>query len=175
MGYHSHFSLHGNTKWVEIPLDGCRNKFLEWILERKCLHVSTIRICCEGTRTKHMQTRKFLIWPNKASRAWYNKITKNLLKLNYKHCNLDDTTLFVNKIGRSIMFLVVYVDDLLMPRNNENYIASIKQYLKKRFEMVDIGHIHNYLGIEFTQHIKYIFISRKKYVGELLNRFRMVE
>ena len=56
---------------------------------------------------------------------------------------------------------------------NENYIASIKKDLKKCFEMADLGHLHHYLGIEVTQHPKYIFIFQKKYVGELLNKFCM--
>ena len=73
------------------------------------------------------------------------------------------------------MYLVVYVDDLLMTGSNESYIASIKKYLKKIFEMTDMGHLHYYLGIEVTQHPKYIFLSQKKYVGELLNKFCMIE
>ena len=87
------------------------------------------------------------------------KITEHLLKLNFKHYNLDDATLFVKKVGRSIVFLVVYVDDLFITGNNEDYIASIKKDLKKYFEMTDRGHLHYYLGIEVTQHPKYIFIS----------------
>ena len=74
-----------------------------------------------------------------ASQAWYGKLTKHILKINFKHYNLDDATLFVMKFGRSIVFLVVCVDDLLMTRNNEYYIASIKKDLKKC-----LGHIHYY-------------------------------
>ena len=37
--------------------------------------------------------------------------------------------------------------------------------------MTDLGQLQYYYGIEVTQHPKYIFISQKKYVGELLNRF----
>ena len=60
------------------------------------------------------------------------------------------------------MYLVVYIDDILMTWNNESYIASIKKDLKKIFEMTDMGHLHYYLGIEVTQHPKYIFLSEKK-------------
>ena len=101
-----------------------------------------------------------------APRAWYEKLTEHLLKLYFEHFDLDDATLFINKVGRFVMYLVVYVDDLLMTRNNESYIASIKKYLKKIFEMKDMGHLHYYFGIEVTQHPKYIFLSQKKYVGE---------
>ena len=89
-----------------------------------------------------------------APRAWYEKLTEHFLKLNFKHYNLDDATLFVKKVERSIVFLVVYVDDLLMTENNEDYITSINKDLKKCFEIIDLGHLHYYLGIEVTQHPK---------------------
>ena len=61
--------------------------------------------------------------------TWYEKLTKHLLKLNFKHFNLDDATLFVKKVGKIVVHLVVYVDDMLAPWNNERYIASIKKEL----------------------------------------------
>ena len=70
---------------------------------------------------------------------------------------------------------MVYVDDLLMTGNNESYISSIKKDLKKIFEMTDMGHLHYYLGFEVTQQPKYIFLSQKKYVGELLKKICMTE
>eukprot|EP00253_Pinus_taeda_P009050 PITA_09050 len=59
--------------------------------------------------------------------------------------------------------------------NNESYIASIKKELGKSFKMIDLGYVHYYLGIEVTQHPKSIFLSQKKYIGDLLNRFGMTE
>ena len=59
-----------------------------------------------------------------APRARYEKSTKNFLKLNFKHYDLDDATLFVKKVGKIVVYLVVYVDDLLMKGDNESYIAS---------------------------------------------------
>lgn len=73
-----------------------------------------------------------------------------------------DGTLFVNKVGKVGVCLVVYVHDLLMARNNENYIASINKELRKGFEMIDLGCVHYYLGIEVTQNQKCIFLSQKK-------------
>ena len=70
--------------------------------------------------------------------------------MNFKHFDLDDATLFVNKVGKTIVYLVVYIDDLLMIGNNESYIASIKKELNKDFKMTDLGHLHYYLGIEVT-------------------------
>eukprot|EP00253_Pinus_taeda_P017663 PITA_17663 len=64
-------------------------------------------------------------------------------------------------------------DRLVKKGKNESYIASINKELGKSFEMTDFGYAHYYLGIEVTQHSKSIFLSQKKYIGDLLNRFGM--
>eukprot|EP00253_Pinus_taeda_P014960 PITA_14960 len=91
---------------------------------------------------------KSLYGLKQALRAWYEKLTEHLLKLNFKHYDLDDATLFVKKVGKTVVYLVVYVDDLLMTGNNESYIASIKKELRKGFEITDLAYVHYYLGIE---------------------------
>ncbi|MCY6488042.1 reverse transcriptase domain-containing protein, partial [Actinobacillus pleuropneumoniae] len=64
---------------------------------------------------------KSLYGLKQALRAWYEKLTEHLLKLNFKHYDLDDTTSFVKKVGKTAVYLVVYVYDLLMTGNNESY------------------------------------------------------
>ena len=118
---------------------------------------------------------KSLYGLKQAPRAWYEKLTEHLLKLNFKHYDLDDETLFVKKVSKIVVYLVVYVDDLLMTEKNESYIESIKKELGKSFEMTDLVYVHYYIGIEVTQHPKSIFISQKKYIGDLLNRFGMTD
>ena len=54
-------------KWVESSSDGCEDCFLEWRLERECLHVSAKRLCCERKRTKGMQACQILVWPKKSA------------------------------------------------------------------------------------------------------------
>ena len=41
--------------------------------------------------------------------------------------------------------------------------------------LTDLGYVHYYLGIEVTQHPKFIFVSQKKYIGDMLNNFGMTE
>jgi len=65
------------------------------------------------------------------------EIIEHLLKINLKHYGLDDATLFVKKVGKTVVYPVVYVDDILMTGNNESYIASRKKELRKGFEMTD--------------------------------------
>lgn len=91
-------------------------------------------------------------------------MTEHLLKINFKDYYIDDATLFVNNVGKTFVYIVVYVDDILMTRKNENYSASIRKELGKGFEMIDLGYVHYYIGIEVTRHLKFTFLSQKKYI-----------
>jgi len=64
---------------------------------------------------------------------------------------LNDPTLFVKKVGRSVVYLVVYIDDLMITGNNDDYIASVKRELMKFFDIIDFGLLHYHLGIEVDQ------------------------
>ena len=93
----------------------------------------------KGQEQKVCKLVKSLYVLKQAPWDWYEKLIEYLLKLNYKHFNLDDATIFVKKVGRSVVYLFVYVGDLLITGNNDDYIVSIKRELKKVFDMTDFG------------------------------------
>jgi hypothetical protein len=64
--------LHRKKVLIMRRLFPCGDHFIEWRLERECLHVSTRRFCCEGTRIESMQAHQILIWPetSTASLVW---------------------------------------------------------------------------------------------------------
>jgi hypothetical protein len=64
--------------------------------------------------------------------------------------------------------VLVYVDDLIVTRNNEGDIELNKHHLKTKFDIKDIGQLKYFLGIELAYSIKDLFISQRKYILELL-------
>eukprot|EP00253_Pinus_taeda_P027688 PITA_27688 len=164
------FALEAQNGWKFHQMD-VKIAFLNGDLKENIFMSQPEGFAVKGHEHKVRKLVKSLYGLKQAPRAWYEKIYEHLLKLNFKHYDLDDETLFVKKVGKIALYLVVYVDDLLMTGNNESYIASINKELRKGFEMTDLGYVHYYLGIEVTQHLKSIFLSQKKYIGDLLNRF----
>eukprot|EP00253_Pinus_taeda_P029221 PITA_29221 len=168
------FALAAQNGWKVHQMD-VKTAFLNGDLKENVFMSQPEGFAVKGHEHKVCKLVKSLYGLKQAPRAWYEKLTEHLLKLNFNHFDLDDATLFVKKVGKTVVYLVVYVDDLLMAGNNESYIASIKKELGKSFEMTDLGYVHYYLCIEVTQHPKSIFLSQKKYIGDLLNRFGMTE
>jgi hypothetical protein len=115
---------------------------------------------------------KALYGLKQAPRAWYAKMDAYLQKVGFLRSELDDT-LYVQLQGNNLVILVMYVDDLLVIRNNDDHISQVKKELKIGFEMTDLGLLHYYLGVEVIQKERSIFISQTKYVSELLKKFGM--
>jgi hypothetical protein len=54
----------------------------------------------------------------------------------------------VKKTDHGIVVIVIYVDDLIITRDNDADIFNLKKLLKQEFEMKDLGELRYFLGIE---------------------------
>ncbi|MGV7597603.1 reverse transcriptase domain-containing protein, partial [Mycobacterium kansasii] len=61
----------------------------------------------------------------------------------------------------------MFVDDIIMMGDDENEINSIKQRLTIEFEVIDLGSLRYFLGIEVAKSSRGIFLSQRKYVINL--------
>ena len=77
--------------------------------------------------------------------------------------------------GKHFVIIVLYVDDLIITRNNEYHIKHVKGELQVGFKTIDLETIHYYLRVEVTQCPNNIFLSQTKYATNLLNKFGMEE
>ena len=69
------------------------------------------------------------------------------------------------------MVVSLYVDDLVFTGSDEQMFADFKASMKQEFAMTDLGKMKFFLGVEVVQNDKGIFLSQKKYVLEILERF----
>ncbi|CAL2256803.1 unnamed protein product [Prunus armeniaca] len=77
--------------------------------------------------------------------------------------------------GSAIVFLVLYVDDILMFGNDIGMFTSVKLWLSKTFSMKDLGNASYVLGIKIYRDRtrKLIGLSQSLYVDKVLGRFQM--
>ena len=82
--------------------------------------------------------------------------------------------MFIKSDEKGKMFIVcLYVDDLIFNGNCTLMFDEFKKSMMNEFEMTDLGMMHYFLGIEIVQSDVGIFLSQKKYVRDILNRFQM--
>ncbi|XP_015167594.1 uncharacterized mitochondrial protein AtMg00810-like [Solanum tuberosum] len=93
--------------------------------------------------------------------------------MGFQKCPYEHT--LVVKIGENGKMLIacLYVDDLIFTGNSSIIFYVFKKCMMNEFEMSDLGKMHYFLGLEVVQSDEGIFVSQKKYVREILNRFEM--
>ena len=67
------------------------------------------------------------------------------------------------------------MDDRLITRNNDEIIQECISKLKATFEMIDLGLLHYYLGMQVYQYKDCTYLSQSKYISDILQKFGMEE
>lgn len=65
----------------------------------------------------------------------------------------------------------LYVDDLLITGSDIDALSKFKVETKAKFDMTDLGPISYFVGLQITQLVEGIQLSRRNYVYEMLKRF----
>nr|GEY52716.1 reverse transcriptase, RNA-dependent DNA polymerase [Tanacetum cinerariifolium] len=103
----------------------------------------------------------------KASRAWFECLSKALFDLGFKGSK-SDPSLFIYSRRHTLMYILVYVDNIIITGNNKGTIDNIICQLGSAFALKDIRPLNYFLGIEIGPHVSDILLSQKMYILELL-------
>jgi histone deacetylase 1/2 len=85
----------------------------------------------------------------------------------------DDTSLFYFRKGDLVMFVLIYVDDIIVASSSSEGACLLKA-LKSDFALKDLGDLHYFLGIEVTKLRDDILLSQTKYSNDILRRTCMM-
>lgn len=80
----------------------------------------------------------------------------------------NEPTLYIKRQGENDLLIVrLYVDDMIYVGSSSSLINEFKVYMKKKFEMSDLGMLHYFLGLEVKQVEDGIFVSQRKYATDI--------
>ena len=74
-----------------------------------------------------------------------------MVKLDFTKSNYDSCIYFKYVTSDCLIYLLLYVDDILIAYKNLIEIHKIKQMLGSEFEMKDLGSAKKILGMEITR------------------------
>ncbi|GKA07055.1 putative RNA-directed DNA polymerase [Tanacetum coccineum] len=100
-------------------------------------------------------------------RTWFERLSKALFDLGFKGSKTDPS-LFIYSCGDTLLYILVYVDDIIVTGNNKGTIDNIICQLGSAFALKDLRPLNYFLGIEIVPHVSDILLSQKKYILELL-------
>src|ERR1041385_765029 len=111
-----------------------------------------------------------------ASRSWNIRLKEVVKSFGFIE-NEKETCVFKKFSGSSIVFIILYVDDILLIGNDIPMLEAFKDSLKNSFAMKDLGEEAYILGIKIyrDRSRRLIRLSQCTYIDKVLKRFNMHE
>ena len=110
----------------------------------------------------------------KASRSWNLRFNESVKGFGFVK-NEDEPCVYKKISGSAILFLVLYVDDILLIGNDIPALQSVKSLLGKCFLIKDLGKAAYILRIKIhrDRSKRLIGLSQSAYIDKVLKRFSM--
>lgn len=131
----------------------------------------------EGIKAENYQVcklHKSLYGLKQSSRCWFERFNQTLESNGFKSSSVDRCLYILDKgsVNRNI-YILLYVDDILIITMDINTMKSFKDYLMKQFQMVDLQEIKVFLGIKIKRSENKISLDQSSYLKGVLNKFNM--
>lgn len=117
---------------------------------------------------------KALYGLKQAPRSWNEQFDSFIKSIGFSRSKVD-TCMYQMNVKGSVVYLLLYVDDIILASDQMYLIEKLKQQLSKRFEMTDMGELKIFLGLKVDRDKSKgtLKISQSKYISNLLERFGM--
>ncbi|KAA3486843.1 retrovirus-related Pol polyprotein from transposon TNT 1-94 [Gossypium australe] len=165
-------ALAAQNSWPIFQLD-VKSAFLHVNLKEEVFVEQPPEYVKHGNEHKVYRLNKALYGLKQAPRAWYSCIEAYFLKEGFLKCSYEHTLFTKVGDGGKMIIVCLYVDDLIFIGSDVAMFNKFKKSMMIEFDMTDLGMLHYFLGIKVVQSTARIFISQKKYVQEILDRFQM--
>ena len=108
---------------------------------------------------KVCKLKKALYELKQSPKVWFGKFGKVMKNMGYRESQGDHTLFIKHSDSGGITTVLVYVDDIILTRNDENERQTLRQCLTKEFEIKELGKLKYFRGIEVAHSKQGIFIS----------------
>ena len=93
--------------------------------------------------------KKSLYGLKQAPRAWYDRLCNFLIENDFKRGQVDPT-LFRRTLGKDILVVQIYVDDIIFGSTNASLFKEFSKLMQDEFQMSMMGELKFFLGIQIN-------------------------
>ena len=164
-------SLAAQHQWPLRQLD-ISNAFLHGFLKEDVFMVQPPGFVHSAYPNHVCKLHKSLYGLKQAPRAWFERFTSHLLTIGFT-ASTADPSLFVFRQGSTLLYLLLYVDDIILTGNSTAAVHSLITQLAAIFELKDLGPLRYFLGLQIDYGTDCLFVHQRKYITDLLSKFNM--
>ncbi|KAD4179844.1 hypothetical protein E3N88_28435 [Mikania micrantha] len=123
---------------------------------------------------KVCKLKKSIYGLKQASRSWNLHFDEKIKEYGFIK-NEDEPCVYMKTSGSIVVFLILYVDDILLIGNHIPILKDVKSWLSKCFAMKDLGEAVYILGIKIyrDRSKRLIGLSQSAYIDKVVKRFSM--
>ena len=118
--------------------------------------------------------KKSIYGLKQASRSWNICFDQVIKSFDFNHCT-NESCVYKKLDGSVVVFLVLYVDDILLIEIDVGVLSFIKVWLSSQFNMKELGEAGHILRIKLLRDCKnrMLGLLQATYIGNILARFSM--
>jgi len=157
--------------WSLCQLD-VQNAFLHGLLEEEVYMKQPLGYVNPQYPDYVCRLDKALYGLKQAPRAWHARLSGKLQSLGFAPSKADTSLFYYNKKGHSL-FVLVYVDDIIVASSSPQATSALLKDLQTDFALKDLGDLHYFLGIEVKRKDGSLLLSQSRYASDILSRSGM--
>ena len=162
-------SLAVTRGWCLRQLD-VQNAFLHGVLEEEVYMKQPPGFENKKCPSFVCKLKKAIYGLKQAPRAWYSRLSSKLLDLGFV-MSKSDTSLFIYRKGSVEIYMLIYVDDIIVTSSSHEAVRVLLQALKQDFALKDLGDLHYFLSIEVERKQNGdLLLTQRKYANDILAR-----
>ena len=159
---------------LELHQMDVKTAFLNGDIDETIYMVQPENFVSGDTKRMVCKLKKSIYGLKQASRQWSYKFHQVIISSGIE-MNMVDDCIYHKFSGSKHIYLVLYVDDILLATNDIGMLHETKIFLSKKFEMKDLGDTSFVLGIQIhrVRSRGILGLSQKSYIEKILKRFGM--
>ena len=108
-----------------------------------------------------MQATSFLNGLKQSSRAWFSRFSSVVQEFGMIRSTADHSVFYHHTSTGQCIYLIVYVDDIIIKGNDQDGIRKLKQHLFSHIQTKDLRKLKYFLGIAVAQSNSRVVISQR--------------
>ena len=106
-----------------------------------------------------------------STRQWYLRFHESMMTYGFLMTE-EDHCVYVKRLEGNFVILSLYVDDILLARNNTEFVQTIKEWLFSNFEIKDMGEASYILRVKIhmDHSRKLLALSQESYIRRILEK-----
>jgi len=148
------------------------NAFLHGFLNEKVFMEQPRGFINETKPNYVCKLHKSLYGLKQASRAWFHRLSQQLVEFGFQE-SISDYSLFTLHTDTVRIFVLIYVDDILVTGSVELEITKLIQHVQSIFQVKDLGSLSYFLDVEVDRQPQGLHLHQTRYIYDLLNQTHM--